>query len=263
MRRSLRETSGGPVSLFAFQDIIFSVTAVLLFATIWFALSTRVQRFSRTTDVDGTQLQLTGAIAAIAESEAALRLPSDDARVDEHAGRTALAVWSAHQLAAGDAERIAAELRERVQDQERRSARSVVALQSAEDAWADLQRRLPIAEQRAQASLLRVDAGSGERREPIVLVIGGTTVQRLTATGAPISRPISAATVEQEVRALIDESGSAAGGLWVGLRPSAGPFFDRLIAVTQAMRLPVHTEPIAEDQELAFHQPERARAVLE
>lgn len=157
---------------------------------------------------------------------------------------------------------MAAELRERVRAQEQQAARSITAMQSEEAAWAELERRLPLAEQRARDALLRVDAASASRGT-IVLVIGAGSMDVLTASGGSQTRPLSAATLGAEFRELVGASDSSDAGLWIGVRPSAAPLFDALIAAVEALGCAFHLEPIAEDQSIAFHTPERARALLE
>ena len=261
MRRSLRETSGAPFSLFAFQDIIFSVTAVLLFATIWFALSTRVQRFSHAREAGELSGRLAVTTTAVVAAEARHELRESGAA--EAADEDDLQRWVRHQLQVDQPGAVAASLRHDVQEQEQRAAGHVRRLQDEAEAWEQLQRRLPRAKKRAFDALLRPVLTAG-LPAPVLLVVDRGRIQLLDTNGTSLDRPLAAgAALEATLRALLQPRVAGSEWLWIGLKPSAAAHLERIIAIVEGAGFDYTIEPLIEDQAVAFHSSEGAEALLE
>lgn len=268
---SLRSSSREPVSLFAFQDIIFSVTAIMLFAAIWFAISARVTKFSVAEDRDPAEKELRALSHQLADLDAretilrawidAGRPPADPATPGAPTSPPATNASPAALLGAAESPATVAALRPLIAAEESEVARHLLAMQQAEAHWAATRRRILEMERQSDTFLL-AEKTDDSLLEPVMLLVSTDWIDLEHARRPDLRRrlpgPVDRATI---LRAL-KEFHPARHLLWFGIRPSGAALFDTVRTESRAAGFTVTYEPISETQTVNFHSRERALALL-
>ncbi len=254
MRRSLRDANTA-FSLFAFQDIIFSVTAVLLFATIWFALSTKVQRFTSEQDRAAPQ-ELAQQIERIAKLEMKAELP---AAVPDDTVESAWVTWREQNRTV---ESVSVDTRRTTGEMEQRAAQAVRELQSEAARGQVVNEAIVAAQAAAREALVRAPAREAQR-ELVLIVVSAQEVTVENARGE-LTRwqpgPGATADLWQDLLARSDPEREY---LAVLLRPSAASLYAALARQLEGRGFAFSLEPVDETQLVQRYSVERARALLE
>jgi hypothetical protein len=268
---SLRSSSREPVSLFAFQDIIFSVTAIMLFAAIWFAISTRVTQFSIAEDLDPAEEELLALSQQLADLEAreiivqgwisAGRPTAAATPPGSATSAPAVTASPASLLGAAESPATVSALRSLIASEEAEVSRHLLAMQQAESHWAATRRTILELERQSDTFLL-AEKADDSLLQPVMILVSTDWIDLEYARRPDLRRRVPGPVDRATILRTLKEFDPARHLLWFGIRPSGAALFDIVRNESRAAGFTLTYEPISETQTVNFHSRERALALL-
>jgi hypothetical protein len=265
LRPTLRGDAVSPFSLFAFQDIVFAVTGILLLTAVFFALASRVERFSRLAPLDADAAGLLARIdAENAQRHELLQglrtlevaLESMDGKAIETAVDTAL-------LSTLDASALAEENRPlhlAWTNAQRDVQERIRAVDAQEQAWDALQARMRRLEHVRDHILLRLPE---DQRAGSVLAVVSQRQIRFQSFARPEDRFVLSVDADAQSfqRALEPHRGSSTR-LFAYFSADAAGNFARVHALARDAGVEVIARPLGQGTTVAVHTVQAARELL-
>lgn len=265
MRTSLRSEPVQQVNLFAFLDIVFTATGVLMVIGVFFSLSPRLEKLTRETelpaDTIARQEELHAAVATWRKNEALAKQvrgfavtkpsPAALAAVANSGGSSfnpdALLLDEAA-LAANNRP-----LSQQITDLETATLRRLAAASNAEKTWLQREQMLLEKQRRNRRLLVRVDQ-SASVKEIVLLVVSGNGIDIERMDRPDLRLRMTAPWTEPARDSLLSRFEPARQRFLVFFKPSGAAYFETIRTSLKRAGYEVGYEPVPEEFSVNLHE---------